>query len=141
MKAVQEISNINDAKDSAIKKKDNKIHALQQQLNKLKALIVSNGAPVNRQLSTVVSAASLPKIPPTPFGSTTTINYTLPLQYNTAKIVITDKSGRTMKEVKVVGMGKTSLTVDASTLASGTYEYSLIIDSKLISAKQMTLTK
>jgi hypothetical protein len=41
----------------------------------------------------------------------------------------------------VASSGKGSVKVDAATLASGAYQYSLIIDGKLIATKQMVLTK
>ena len=72
---------------------------------------------------------------------TTTINYTLPQQFSTAKMIINDNSGKSMKEIKVSGTGKNNLSMDASSLASGTYHYSLIVDGKLIATKQMVLTK
>jgi hypothetical protein len=37
--------------------------------------------------------------------------------------------------------GKGNVTIDASTLSSGTYQYSLIVDGKLIDTKQMERLK
>jgi len=59
----------------------------------------------------------------------------------TAQIVITDKSGKTLKAVTISGSGKGNVTVDASTLSSGAYQYSLIIDGRLTDTKQMILAK
>ncbi len=39
------------------------------------------------------------------------------------------------------GNGKGILNVDASILSSGAYSYSLLVDGKLISTKQMVLAK
>ena len=46
-----------------------------------------------------------------------------------------------LKEVTLSANGKGSVNVDASTLASGAYQYSLYVDGKLIDTKQMILAK
>ncbi len=127
VKAVQELSAKNDD--------------LQNQINELKAMIVSNQPASNSQKLTVLSSASLQQNIPNPFSNTTTINYTLPQNSSSAKIIITDKSGKTLKEINISGNGKGSVQVDASTLSSGAYNYSLYVDGKLIDTKQMVLAK
>ena len=54
---------------------------------------------------------------------------------------MTDKNGKTIKAINISGSGKNTLTVDASTLSSGAYQYSLLIDGRLIVTKQMMLIK
>lgn len=140
VKAVQELSKQNDAKDE-------KISELEARLSKLEAMMA--GQPVvNGQQSTtgnvqsaVISSALLEQNAPNPFSNTTTIGYYLPANIASAKIIITDKNGKTLKELNVSGKGKRSLTVDASTLANGAYQYALYVNNKLIDAKQMLRTK
>lgn len=48
---------------------------------------------------------------------------------------------KTLKAVKVSGSGKGDINVDASTLSSGAYQYSLIVDGKLFATKQMVIAK
>ena len=138
VKAVQELSKMNDAKDSVINAMmddyNTKINALQNQINELKAMIVSGQ-------STTISSASLQQNIPNPFTHTTNIGYSLNQKFAAAQIVITDKSGKTLKSVKISESGKGHLNIDASTLASGAYQYSLIIDGRLIATKQMILVK
>ncbi len=78
---------------------------------------------------------------PNPFNHTTTIAYTLPQHYSSTKIAIADKAGAVLKEISVSDTGKGSLKVDASTLASGAFTYSLYVDGRLIDTKQMMLVK
>lgn len=133
VKAVQELSKINDEKDS-------KINNLGKRLTSLETLLSvksSSSSPYNISLNT----ASLESNVPNPFTNTTTINYNLPQKYSTAKVVITDNSGKTIKEINISGSGKGSLNVDASTLAGSSYNYTLYVDSRLISTKQMILVK
>jgi hypothetical protein len=104
-------------------------------------MIISSQSTVNGQQSTVITSALLQQNIPNPFNHTTTINYTLPQQYLSAKIIVTDKSGKTLKEVNLTAKGNGSLKLDASTLANGAYQYSLYVDGKMIDTKQMVLTK
>jgi hypothetical protein len=48
----------------------------------------------------------------------------LPQKFTNAQIVITDKTGKTLKVVNVSGSSKRNITVNASTLALGAYQYS-----------------
>ena len=132
---------MNDEKDSAIQQQNIKINALQKQIDELKAMTVSNRSTVNSQRSTAISSASLEQNIPNPFTNTTTINYTLPQKFTNAQIVITDKTGKTLKVVNVSGSSKRNITVNASTLALGAYQYSLIVDGRLIATKQMVIAK
>ncbi len=135
VKAVQELSNANDAKDATINTQQQQINDLEARLSKLEALM--NVQPT----SVAISSASIEQNIPNPFKGTTTISYTLPQTYNSAQIIIRDNSGHTLKAMNVSGNGKGTLNVDASTLSSGAYSYSLLVDGKLISTKQMVLAK
>ena len=138
VKAVQELSQMNDKKDSAIQLQDLKINDLQQQINQLKAMIVSSS---NGKQSTVISSASLAQNIPNPFASSTNITYNLPQSYSSAKIIITDKKGAALKQISLNTKGSGNLNIDASTLAAGAYQYSLYVDGRLIDTKQMLSAK
>lgn len=127
VKAVQELSAKNDD--------------LQKQIDELKAMIVSNQSSVSSQQSATISLASLGQNIPNPFSNNTIINYSLPQKFTSAQIIIIDKNGKTLKAVNVSGGGKGILKVEASTLASGVYQYSLIVDGKTITTKQMLIAK
>jgi hypothetical protein len=120
------------------------VQELSQKVEKLEAALAEKNSGTASTLSSAnvaINNASLEQNIPNPFNHSTTINFTLPQKYFSAKILITDKSGKTLKEVNVSGSGKSSLNIDASTLSSGTYQYSLYVDGKLISSKQMILTR
>ncbi len=87
-----------------------------------------------------MNAAFLQQNVPNPFKNTTTIGYMLPQKFIDAQIRITDKSGKTLKAINIAG-SKGNVTIDASTLSSGAYQYSLIVDGKLIATKQMVIAK
>jgi len=165
VKAVQELSKMNEDKDAKIeeqakkieaqdkenKEQDKKIDALlsmvqtlQQHFEKCNPCSQSSAGndlqpSIDLQPAIAISGASLAQNIPNPFTNGTTINYTLPQQYSSAKIIITDKLGKKLKEINVSGRGNGSVKVAASALANGTYQYSLFVNGKLIDTKQMVL--
>jgi hypothetical protein len=157
VKAVQELSKSNDAKDQKLDAQQQQIDAQQQQINELtsklnqfEAILTqccarnSSAAQTTSTQNVILSgsdAASLEQNIPNPFNNTTVINYTLPRQFNSAQIIITDKSGNTLKLLKLESPGKGMVHVDASTLASGAYNYTLYVDGKLVGSRQMVLAK
>jgi hypothetical protein len=46
-----------------------------------------------------------------------------------------------MKQINLTGSGKGRVNVDASMLIPGTYNYSLIVDGRVIDSKQMVIAK
>jgi hypothetical protein len=52
-------------------------------------------------------------------------------------IIVTDKSGKVLKEATLSTKGKGIVKLDASTLSSGAYQYSLYVDGRMIDTKQM----
>ncbi|CAN5738966.1 hypothetical protein BH10BAC2_BH10BAC2_35220 [soil metagenome] len=136
IKGMQELSKMNNEKDA-------KIEALEERLAKVETMLNGQQSSTIKDKQHIIKFinVSLEQNIPNPFTNTTTINYTLPQQYSSAKIIITDISGKTLKEVNVSGSGKGSLKVDAYTLSSGAYQYSLYVDGRLIGTKQMILAK
>jgi len=140
VKAVQDLSKMNDDKDA-------KINDLQKQIDELKAIVLS-GTKINsvqnsnlQQQKISLTDASLDQNTPNPFNSTTAIHYTLPQKYLSAQIIITDQNGKALKQLNISGAGKGSLNIDAATLSAGAYNYSMYVDGKLIGSKQMVHIK
>ena len=75
---------------------------------------------------------------PNPFTGATTIRYNLPAGFRAAQIIITDNNGKAIKQVQLNTAGNGTLNIDASTLTSGTYNYTLIVDGKVLVSKKMT---
>jgi len=138
VKAVQELSQQNDEL-----RKQNDLQ--QKQIDELRNTVLVNQQLSNNNRSVQISSstgggreeASLQQNIPNPFNHTTIINYTLPKTYSSAKIIVTDKGGKILKQVNISGSGNGNLNVDASTLSSGAYQYSLYVDGKLVDTKQM----
>jgi hypothetical protein len=144
---------VNSVKELSVQndKKDERIDVLEEEVAQLKTMMQAIQQSLSQcnpcgQLSAIsnefsVMTALLSQNIPNPFNHTTIINYILPQKFLSAKIIVTDKSGKVLKQVDLSGGGKGSLTVDASTLSSGAYQYSLYVNGKLIDTKQMELLK
>jgi hypothetical protein len=162
VKAVQELSKMNDDKNIAIDSLKQQNAGLQSQLQKqqseiddLKAFVLSvqqqqqscgcsasiNSSAVQEYNVALSNAASLEQNIPNPFTNTTTIGYTLPQKFSSAQIIIADKNGKVLKQLTLSGAGKGSVHVEAAMLASGAYSYALYVDGKMIDSKQMELLK
>jgi hypothetical protein len=133
VKAVQELSKMNEEKEA-------KIDGLQKQIDELKIMINSNS---NSNIKTGVNLGNvlLEQNIPNPFSKTTIIGYNLPQKFTHAQIAIADKNGKIVKQVNISGSGKGSVNIDVAALPSGTYNYSLLVDGQIVGSKQMMLVK
>ncbi len=133
VKAVQELSKQN---DSLKAQNEN----LQTRIERIEALLSERSVTSSKQLM-AISSASLEQNTPNPFSNVTTIRYHIPQQFFIAKIMVANTNGRIIKEVKINTTGEGTININAAALSSGNYTYSLIVDGKLISTKQMILIK
>ncbi len=154
VKAVQELSKLNDAKNASIDSLKTQINQqqkintdLQKQIDDLKAIVLagnqssSNVATTNKQIVELGSNAALSQNIPNPFSNSTVINYNLPVNNGNAYINFYGVNGTLLKSVKLTGNGKGTITLKASELASGIYRYALFVDGKNIDSKQMISSK
>ena len=140
VKAVQELSKRNDMKDASIDSLKSEIGNLKSEMENLKAMIVGKQSAVNSEQITSIHSASLSQNIPNPFSNSTTINFSLPEKFSSAKIIVTNESGNALKQINL-SQEKGSITIDAPTLVNGTYQYSLIVDGKTMVSKQMEILK
>jgi hypothetical protein len=158
VKAVQELSTQNDSlkQNNAALQSDNIL--LHQQLNDINTRLnqitnamsqccnsfLSNMQSKNNEqlmVNSERSAASLAQNIPNPYNQSTTIQYTLPKTFSSAQIIITDNSGKTIKQISLSNAQQGSINIKAGTLASGSYNYSLYVDGKLVDTKRMILSE
>ncbi len=152
VKAVQELSTANNAKDAAIAElkngmaaKDAALTTLQNEVAAIKAMLQgSNAKPVvaiNQQDVNFETAYLEQNIPNPPAGNFTKINYNILTGATRAEMVIVDNAGRKIKTISLNTFGKGVLNVDTKGLATGTYSYSMMVDGKVIDTKQMVVVK
>lgn len=139
VKAIQELSAMNNKKDSAITALAQQNAALEARLAKIENMLSTSS--VNTSSMGAGINATLQQNVPNPVQTSTVISYTLPAKHVNAFINVTDKHGNMIKQVNISGSGKGQIRFDASSLNAGTYQYSLLADGKTIASKQMVIAK
>jgi hypothetical protein len=122
----------------ALQEVNKKNEDLEARLKKLEDLVSKSSLVGN---SYNMDAASLDQNTPNPFNSGTSIRYHLPQSIGSAKIVITDASGRTMKTMALTSRGAGEINLNTGTLAAGTYNYTLWVDGKMVDSRKMIIAK
>jgi len=121
------------------------IQEQQQQIEELKVMVqrLSQQSPLSNTVNdaSTKTAASLTSNKleqniPNPLTNVTSIHYATPGNARKVQLLITNNSG-TMVEQLALNPGNGVVNVDASNLSSGTYNYSLIVDGKIIESKKM----
>lgn len=110
----------------------------QEQINQLKNLLENK---LGITTESTLSSAVLLQNAPNPFKDNTVVQYSLPAKFSSAQIIVTDNTGKFLKQMNVSGAAKGSVNINTSSLAAGTYNYSLWIDERLIDSKQMVIIK
>lgn len=76
---------------------------------------------------------------PNPFRENSVIKYYLPSSTRNADLVITDLSGTQLKSFNLQGKGFGQVLISGGSFRSGTYIYTLMINSERVASKQMIL--
>jgi hypothetical protein len=130
------------AQNQAIKAETEASKAENKELKSRLANIEQMLSVSNKQISDPTLAdASLEQNTPNPFNRNTVINYFLPQKTSSAVMNITDMNGNRIKTATLTAQGKGQLVLEAGQLPSGAYQYSLMVNGKLIDTKKMVLTK
>lgn len=125
------------------------IKGMQQQQAQIASL--QNNARVNNnntqgEITSEKIKLTLPDAPllsdprPNPNSGYAEITYYLPENIGNGKIIFIDMLGRTMEE-KIITAGYGVIGIDTYDLPSGTYTYSMIVNEKILTTKQMIRTK
>lgn len=77
---------------------------------------------------------------PNPFSESTSINFEIPSNINTANIFVYNFQGQQIKKYSINQRGKGNITINSGELAAGTYYYTLIADQEEIATFKMILT-
>src|SRR4051812_35425431 len=104
---------------------------------------LSNGASGNNTNNTSInlSSAYLEQNYPNPNSGNTLIRYHLPESTMNAKIVITNIKGQVIRSIDLNSRGVGQITLNASTLAAGSYNYSLWVGGKEVDTKRMVVAR
>lgn len=125
VKAVQELS-----------EKDKEIDVLNDRITKLEALVskLAGG-----QSNILTDMGSLGQNNPNPVKGTTRISYSVPSGTNRAQLQLTNKLGQLVKSIPVAVSSSGTVDVNTTMLSSGIYNYSLVVDGKIVETKKMVV--
>ncbi len=131
VKGIQELSAENDELKSRLEKIESTLSisgdSKQEEKLKQQTVILSGGAYLQQNV-------------PNPFDGTAAINYYVPDPNAKVQMQFISISGEVLQTVDL-SSGKGSVTVKASELAAGTYQYSLLVNGRVIGTKKMMLQK
>lgn len=127
---------------NAVKEQQGMIEELQSQNEDLKNMVEAlvQQASVDKiklSLEGHNGQATLGQNAPNPFSNTTSFSYFIPENSKNAKILITNSSGQMIKSVNINNTGQGILELEASEIATGNFQYTLIVDGKTIATKKM----
>jgi hypothetical protein len=100
---------------------------------------LSSNSSAQATINTKATGAYLKQNAPNPFNQNTVINYYVPQNTGNAFINITDMNGRVIKTFEAKGNGQ--LMIESGQLTSGTYQYALVVNGKLVDTKKMVIMK
>ena len=89
----------------------------------------------------IVAVLTLGQNKPNPFGASTNIEVSIPVDVQSAFICVYDLTGKKLQQVNITSRGKQTVTINASSLADGMYLYSLIADGKVMETRRMIVEK
>jgi len=111
---------------------------LKSELEELKQLVNQNIKPT---AAVSRSKATLGQNYPNPFTKSTVISFSIPTKANSACIVITQTGSGKIIKTLLVPIDTSQLTLDAASLATGVYAYTLYVDDKKVGTKQMVISR
>jgi hypothetical protein len=119
---------------------------LRQRVERLESLVEQllrqNGERGAGSQPSTIQDAWLGQNIPNPFAGTTTIPYYIPAGVSRAELVVRDVGGRELKRLELAERGAHGQVVlEMGLLGSGTYEYALVLDGRVVAVKQMTLMR
>ncbi len=88
-----------------------------------------------------VTMLALGQNKPNPFGTSTSIEVSVPADVQKTFIYVYDLTGKKLQQIDITSRGKQTVTINASSLTDGMYLYSLIADGKVVETRRMIVEK
>lgn len=126
------------------------VQAINELSAKVEALESGNGSAKKIETRTAtnvdemgenVTLLALGQNKPNPFGTSTSIEVSIPDDVKSAFIYVYDLTGKKLQQIDITARGKQTVTINASTLTDGMYLYSLIADGKVAETRRMIVEK
>ncbi len=148
VRAIQEQQEQLTARTDELGRLRRELEQLRAELQELRSLLVarpltpSKGEPPAEPAPVSLTPAWLGQNIPNPFEGTTTIPYYVPSGVGRAELVVRDMGGRELRRVELSERGAHGqLVLEMRLMGSGTYEYALVLDGRVVAVRQMTLVR
>ena len=102
---------------------------------------VKSQATNSDEMAENITVLSLGQNKPNPFGTSTSIEVSIPEDVQSAFIYVYDLTGKKLQQMDVVARGRQTISLNASSLTDGMYLYSLIADGKVVETRRMIVEK
>mgnify|MGYP006251043685 FL=1 len=109
---------------------------LEQRLANIEAQLAQNNG---QKAQTAKAEFYLGQNIPNPTTGSTVIPYFIPGMFREAFVTVSNKQGAIVKQVAVSSQGWGQIEIDLNGFATGSYQYSLVIDGKIQNTKTMIL--
>lgn len=118
------------------------VRAIQEQQQAIEALTekVSELSKRNGAVAVNLTSARLGNSSPNPARTSARIDYVVPDESANATMVFTDANGKQLKQV-TLSKGNGYTNINTTSLAAGTYFYSLKIDGQVVDTKKLVVAK
>ena len=119
-----------------------KMEILSSQLNDIKECCSNGSHSSGTGINNTVPTMSLPQLlnaVPNPASNSTVVYYYVPSSYNSAKIQLTNVNGEIIQTIDIISAGYSSCTLQLANVANAIYNYSLIVDGKIIDSKKLSI--
>jgi hypothetical protein len=122
-----------------ITEKDSRIAVLETGMAELRRMVLEQK---NGSISPVtITAAYLEQNAPNPVNGSTTIRYRIPEQSSSARFVLSNAKGQVIKTIGLNNKGTGQLSLSTSSMAAGTYHYTLYVDGRQTDTKRLVVTR
>ncbi len=149
VKAVQELSSQNESRQQQIDSLNNKLNALENKINQIENAMSQCCSSFSSAMQSSISnqpmqnkeVPNLEQNVPNPFDNSCYIGYYIPSGFQNAQLIITDIAGHVLRSYSITQSGYGKQIIYGSELTGNVYQYSLLIDNKLINTKKMIRAK
>jgi hypothetical protein len=88
-----------------------------------------------------ITSAYLNQNTPNPVSGSTTIRYHIPEQSTSARLTLTNAKGQVIKTINLNNRGAGQLSLATSSMAAGTYHYTLYVDGRQADTKRFVVAR
>ena len=139
-KAIQEQQDLIQEQQDIITAKEERIRDLANRLAEMESLVnrLAEHVALPQETNTItLTDAELFQNEPNPFDGRTLIRYHIPDQVQQAVLRITNAKGQVVRGIRVEERGTGQVELAAEVLSTGAYQYSLILDGRMVDTKRM----